>query len=126
MDRILIAVVSALAAAALATGAAAAGDIEAGQEDFATYCGDCHSTSADMINRKGPSLFGIIGRKAGTVPGFEYSDANRQSGWVWDEARLRSYLPDPRAAMPGTKMKFDGVEDSDEAEDIIAFLGTRK
>ena len=126
MDRILISLLGALAAGALTVAPAGAGDPEAGQEDFATYCGDCHSTSSDLVNRKGPSLFGIIGRKAGTVPGFEYSDANRQSGWVWDEARLRSYLPDPRAAMPGTKMKFDGVEDSEEAEDIIAFLGTRK
>ncbi|MCC6917600.1 MAG: c-type cytochrome [Alphaproteobacteria bacterium] len=126
MDRILIALLGALAASVLTTGPAAAADPEAGQEDFATYCGDCHSTSADMVNRKGPSLFGIVGRKAGTVPGFEYSDANRQSGWVWDEDRLRGYLPDPRAAMPGTKMKFDGVADSDEAEDIIAFLATRK
>lgn len=125
MDRALIAFAVAAAAMAAAP-VAAAGDPEAGQEAFSTYCGDCHSTSDDLKNRKGPSLFGIIGRKAGTVPGFEYSEANLASGWVWSADILRTYLPDPRSAMPGTKMKFDGVGDPTEVEDIIAFLETRR
>ncbi len=125
MDRAVVAALACLVAGAL-TPAARAGDAEAGQDAFATYCADCHSTSDDMKNRKGPSLFGIIGRKAGTVPDYEYSDANKATGWVWTENQLRTYLPNPRAAMPGTKMKFDGVPTSEEVEDIIAFLETRK
>ena len=102
MDRALIVTLALLTAGALTGPAAEAGDPEAGMDAFATYCADCHSTSDDMKNRKGPSLFGIIGRKAGTVPGFEYSDANKATGWVWTQDQLRSYLPNPRAAMPGT------------------------
>lgn len=124
MDRILTA--AALAAALAMTAPAHAGDADAGQEAFATYCSDCHSVASEMTNRKGPTLFGLIGRKAGSVPGYEYSEANAASGWVWDDDVLRRYLPNPRAAMPGTKMKFDGVTDPDEVEDIIAFLETRK
>ena len=126
MDRALIVTLALLTAGALTGPAAEAGDPEAGMDAFATYCADCHSTSDDMKNRKGPSLFGIIGRKAGTVPGFEYSDANKATGWVWTQDQLRSYLPNPRAAMPGTKMKFDGVPTGEKVEDLIAFLETRK
>ncbi len=126
MDRALIVALALLTAGALTGPVAEAGDPESGQDAFATYCADCHSTSDDMKNRKGPSLFGIIGRKAGTVPDYDYSDANKATGWIWSDDQLRAYLPNPRAAMPGTKMKFDGVPTSEEVEDLIAFLETRK
>src|SRR5438034_8433247 len=75
---------------------------EDGDRLFRTTCGICHTIQSGQ-NRLGPSLAGIVGRKAGTVPGFNYSDANKNSNVVWDEAQLDQYLTDPKQLMPGTK-----------------------
>ncbi len=74
------------------------------------------------MNRVGPSLHGIIGRTAGTVAGYNYSTANKNSGAVWDEATLFAYLENPRAYIPGTKMAFVGLRDAQQRADIIAYL----
>jgi cytochrome c len=99
---------------------AASGDPKAGKVIF-VQCAACHSLEPDE-NKQGPRLAGIFGRKAGTVEDFNYSDANKNSGIVWDEATLRKYLPDPQAAVPGTKMAFPGLKDPKQVEDIIAYL----
>ncbi|HEX7967040.1 MAG TPA: cytochrome c family protein, partial [Stellaceae bacterium] len=85
----------------------------------------CHTVEAGK-NKIGPSLAGIVGRKAGTAPGFSYSDANKKSGVTWDEATLDAYLTDPRKFMPGTKMVFAGLKNPDDRKAIIAYLKEHK
>jgi cytochrome c len=89
-------------------------------------CMACHAI--DEKNKIGPSLKGIVGRKAATVEGFKYSDAmlaKGAEGVVWDEATLAAYLPDPKAWVPGTKMAFPGLKKPEEVTDLIAFLKTK-
>jgi cytochrome c len=108
----------------LATQARAEGDAKRGADAFADNCGDCHSVKEDGGNRKGPNLFGVIGRKSGSVPGFDYSDANKATNWIWTPERLDPYLAAPRKVVPGTIMKFKGDPDPQERADIIVFLAT--
>jgi cytochrome c len=117
---------TALAAAAIlaAAPARAGGDPKRGADLFADNCGDCHSVKEGGGNRKGPNLFGVIGRKSGTVAGFDYSDANKAKDWVWTPERLEPYLASPKTVVPGTIMKFKGDPDPKERADIIAFLLT--
>ena len=96
------------------------GDPKAGEVIF-KQCAACHSLDPDT-NKTGPSLAGLFGRKAGTVEDFNYSDANKNSGIVWDEANLRKYLPNPQALVPGTKMAFMGLKDPQQVEDVITYL----
>jgi cytochrome c len=103
-----------------AQGGLPAGDPQAGEVIF-KQCAECHSLEPDE-NKQGPSLAGIFGRTAGTVEDFNYSDANKNSGIVWDEAMLRKYLPDPQSLVPGTKMTFPGLKDPKQVEDVIAYL----
>jgi len=84
-------------------------------------CKACHVTDKG-VNRVGPSLHGIVGRKAGTVPGFNYSAANRSSGVSWTEETLYTYLENPRKFMPGTKMAFAGLRQPQQRADVIAYL----
>jgi cytochrome c len=70
----------------------------------------------------GPELNGVIGRKAGSVEGFNYSEANKNSGITWDEASFSEYIKNPRAKVPGTKMIFAGLKDEQRIKDLIAFL----
>jgi cytochrome c len=117
---------AAIAAAAVlaAAPAHAAGDAKRGADLFADNCGDCHSVKEGGGTRKGPNLFGIIGRKSGTVPGFDYSDGNKAKDWIWTAERLEPYLAAPKTVVPGTTMKFKGDPDPKERADIIAFLMT--
>jgi cytochrome c len=102
-----------------------AADAAAGSDVFKAECAECHSPRAGR-NKKGPSLFGIVGRRAATLPDYAYSDALRGHGdWVWTPERLRSYLSQPaRQTNPGTKMKYDGLTDAAELDDLIVYLGT--
>lgn len=77
-------------------------------------------------NRKAPNLFRIIGRATRTVPGFDYTDANKNAGWVWTPEILYEYLAAPKKKIPGTNMKFKGVPDEEERSDIVAYLETLK
>ena len=72
--------------------------------------------------RVGPVLNGVIGRKAGSVAGYSYSDANKNSGITWDEATFREYIKDPKAKVPGTKMAYAGLKDEQKINDLVAFL----
>jgi cytochrome c len=91
-------------------------------------CMVCHTIEEEATKKLGPSLRGIVGRKAATVEGYKYSDAmlaKGAEGVVWDEATLTAYLPDPRKFVPGTKMAFPGLKNPEEVADIIAFLKTK-
>lgn len=88
-------------------------------------CAACH-TNKPGINGVGPTLFGVVGRKAGSVPGYAYSDANKGSGLTWDEATLDEYLTAPMKKVPGTKMVFAGISDPAERKTVIDYLKTLK
>jgi cytochrome c len=103
---------------------AAAADVEAGKADF-KKCALCHTTEAGK-NKIGPSLFGIVGRKSASVDNFNYSEAMKKFDHTWDGETLDTYLTDPRATVPGTKMIFPGIKDEKERQDVIAYLETLK
>jgi cytochrome c2 len=84
-------------------------------------CKACHSVEPGK-NGIGPSLAGIFGDKAATVPGFEFSDAMKSSGLTWNQATLDRYLTDPRGTVPGTKMAFGGVADAAKRQAIIDWI----
>ena len=98
------------------------GDATRGQKVFA-QCRTCHVLDAG-VNKVGPSLNGIVGRKAGTVPNFRYSPANQNGGIVWTEEVLFAYLENPRKYMPGTYMSFVGLKQPQQRADVIAYLKT--
>jgi cytochrome c len=100
-------------------------DAAAGERIFKAQCGACHATEAGK-HRVGPSLAGIVGRKAGEIEGFRYSPANKNSSLVWDAATLDTYLANPRAAMPGTTMTYAGLRNEGQRADMIAYLATLK
>jgi len=102
-------------------GSANAQNAEAGQRAF-VVCRACHQIGPTAKNAIGPALNGIVGRKAGTYPGYEYSPANRDSGITWSEATLASYLEKPQSVVPGTKMIFLGLSDRQKVADVIGFL----
>jgi cytochrome c len=104
----------------MATVAHAEGNAARGKAVF-LQCMACHSLSEGR-NGVGPSLHGLFGRKAGTAPDFLYSPFMKRSGITWDEAALKSYLPDPQAKVPGTKMTFVGIKDPQQLDDLIAYL----
>jgi cytochrome c len=104
-------------------GSARATDPANGQAVFKTQCGICHSVVPDK-NMVGPSLFGIVGRKSGSVPGFHYSAANKNADITWDAAILDKYLTAPREVVPGTIMTYLGLKDDEKRADVIAYLET--
>jgi cytochrome c len=106
------------AAGAVGGSAAAAGDADRGRQLYAR-CAACHSLTVD---RTGPRHCGLLGRRAGAVPGFAYSDAMRKSGIVWSAVTLDRFLADPMEAVPGTAMGYAGIGDTRERADLIAFL----
>lgn len=114
-----------LVAVLTATGLAQANaqDAAAGEKVFAV-CKACHQVGDSAKNVVGPVLNGLIGRKAGSVEGYNYSDANKKSGFTWDEATFTEYIKDPKAKVPGTKMAFAGIKDEQKIKDLIAYLHT--
>jgi cytochrome c len=102
-----------------------AGDAGAGKSVFQSSCAICHSVQPGQ-NKIGPTLFGIVGRKTGTVAGYSYSPANEAANLTWDDATLDKYLEAPRATIPGTKMTYAGVKDGGKRGDLISYLGTLK
>lgn len=115
---------AALAAAILFSGAPSAHAVD-GAALFEQECADCHS--ARQRHKKGPGLAGTVGRKAGTAPGFAgYSDALVGSGIEWTPATLDAYIRDPRAAVPGGRMRYDGLSDAAGRAAIIDFLARQR
>lgn len=112
---------TAFLAAMLAAGSATAQDIAAGEKSW-NKCRACHQIGETARNGVGPHLNGLFGRTAGTVEGYSYSAANKNSGIVWDEAVFAEYIKDPRAKIPGTKMVFPGIKNEQEIKDLTAYL----
>ncbi|MGF9761554.1 cytochrome c family protein [Microvirga sp. 0TCS3.31] len=96
-------------------------DVAAGEKVFA-QCRACHQVGPSAKNAVGPVLNGLFGRKAGTVEGYNYSPANKNSGITWDEATFSEYIKDPKAKVPGTKMVYAGLKDEQRIKDLIAYL----
>jgi cytochrome c len=95
------------AAAVLAIAAAArADDTAPGRQQFLISCGVCHTTDQDAGPRQGPNLRGVYGRRAGTLPGFQYSAALKDGGWTWDTTTLDAWITNAQAAHPGTVMNY--------------------
>lgn len=120
--RLVRASLAAALAAALAA-PAHAGDAAAGGKVFATECGECHSVREGK-DKKGPSLFGVWGAKAAQREGFVYSDALKGSGLAWTPENLASYVTAPKKLVPGGKMKYDGLADAKQREDLLAYLAS--
>ena len=102
-------------------GAAMAQDVAKGEVSF-RKCLPCHSIGEDAQNKIGPVLNGLDGRHSGMVPNFSYSEANKNSGIVWDEATFKEYIKNPGAKIPGTKMVFAGIKNEQEISDLWAYL----
>jgi cytochrome c len=112
--------VAAVSAVMLSAGAARAQDVDAGKKVF-NQCRACHVLDK-TTNRVGPHLGDVIGRKAGSVEGFSYSDAMKNSGITWDEESLAKYLKDPKGFIAGNKMAFAGLKKDDDLKNLIAYL----
>ena len=117
MQKIVLTAIGIIASAAPAL----AQDLAAGENSF-KKCLPCHSVGADAKNKVGPVLNGLEGRKSGTIEGYNYTDANENSGITWDEAIFKEYITDPRAKIPGTKMVFAGIKNEKERGDLWAYL----
>ena len=96
-------------------------DLANGEAKFA-MCASCHSIAPGGPNMTGPHLHGVVGRKAGSVADYNYSDAIKNAGFTWDAARLDTWITNPRAEFPTTKMSFVGLKDPKDRTDVIAYL----
>jgi cytochrome c len=110
-----------LIAASTAASSALAQDADAGKTSF-NKCMACHSVGEGAKNKVGPVLNGLDGRKSGTVEGYSYSDANKNSGITWGKDVFLEYIKDPKAKIPATKMVFAGIKNEKEANDLWAYI----
>ena len=117
MKKLMVA--TALLAVSSATGSAR--DPEKGANVF-KKCTPCHAIGPGAATKVGPELNGLDGRHSGSVAGYSYSEANKNSGILWDEANFKEYIKDPRAKIPGTKMVFAGVKNEQEVNDLWAYI----
>ena len=121
-------VTSMMVAAALAVMSAAApaaplpaGNAAAGGTLF-KRCAACHAIGPGATNKIGPMLNGVVGRRAGTLPGYTYSAAMKKYGKVWTDATLAQFLATPMKTVPGTKMYYPGLPKPQDQADVIAYL----
>ena len=112
-----------VASAFAAASPAWAQDIAAGERSW-NKCRACHQIGETAKNGVGPVLNGLFGRKSGTVAGYNYSEANKNSGKTWDDATFTAYIKDPKGQMPGTKMVYAGLKDEARIANLIAYLKT--
>ena len=117
MQKIVLTAIAFIASAAPAL----AQDLAAGENSF-KKCLPCHRIGPDAKNLVGPVLNGLEGRKSGTIEGYNYTDANKNSGITWDEAQFKEYITNPRAKIPGTKMVFAGIKSENEKAALWAYL----
>ncbi len=103
----------------------AAGDAKSGADVF-KRCAVCHTADKGGGDGLGPNLFGVVGRKAATRPGFAYSAPLQKSGIVWSEATLTKWVAGPGRVVPGTKMAFAGITSKKQQADVVAYLTTLK
>jgi cytochrome c len=120
MKKLTLSVLVIIASSAAAS-AALAQDAAAGKTSF-NKCLACHAIGEDAKNKVGPELNGLDGRKSGTAPDYNYSDANKNSGITWNEAEFKEYIKDPKAKVPGTKMAFSGIKNEKEVNDLWAYV----
>ena len=104
----------------------AEGDAKNGDSLYGVYCAGCHFVHKAMGKSVGPNLSGVLGRKAGTFPGYSYSSAMRSAAFVWTEALLMRYLASPEALVPANIMAFYGFADGKERRDVIAYLKSQQ
>ena len=102
---------------------ASAQDAALGEKSF-LKCKACHQIGEGARNGVGPNLNALIGRKSGSVEGYSYSEANKNSGLTWDEDTFRDYIKNPKAKISGTKMIFAGIPKDDEIDNLIAYFKT--
>src|SRR6187455_696967 len=105
------------------TSSALAQDVAAGKTSF-NKCLACHAIGENAKNKVGPELNGLDGRKSGTAEGYNYSDANKNSGITWNKDVFLEYIKDPKAKIPGTKMVFAGIKNENEANNLWAYLAS--
>ncbi len=113
-------------AVVLSSPAALAGDAAKGKTVFTAQCGMCHTATKGGPTILGPNLYGVVGRKAASVAGYNYSPGMKAAGWVWTDDKLDAYLPAPRAFVKGTKMTYGGLHDPEKRADLIAYLDSQK
>jgi cytochrome c len=123
ISRTVLPLLVVAAASSLSLQARAAADVEKGKDVFATECAECHS-AREGKNKKGPSLFGVVGRKAATVADASYSDALKASGIIWTPDKIDAYVTAPKKLVPGGKMKYDGLTSAAERAELLAYLAT--
>ena len=99
----------------------AAGDVKLGSKVFSAECSECH-TMKEGKNKKGPSIYGLVGRKAATLSDYDYSGAIKSSGIVWTEEKLDAYITAPAKVVPGGKMKYEGLSNPKARQDLLAYL----
>jgi cytochrome c len=120
MKKLTLSALAVIALSATAS-AALAQDVAAGKASF-NKCMACHAIGEGAKNKVGPELNGLDGRKSGTAPDYNYSDANKNSGITWNEAQFKEYIKDPKAKVPGTKMAFAGIKNEKEINDLWAYV----
>eukprot|EP00020_Sapocribrum_chincoteaguense_P010523 CAMPEP_0170730520 /NCGR_PEP_ID=MMETSP0437-20130122/576_1 /TAXON_ID=0 /ORGANISM="Sexangularia sp." /LENGTH=108 /DNA_ID=CAMNT_0011068723 /DNA_START=44 /DNA_END=370 /DNA_ORIENTATION=+ len=98
------------------------GDVVNGEKLFKAKCTQCHTINEGGPNKQGPNLYGIVGRAAGSVDGFSYTPANKNSGITWGEEELFQYLLNPKKYIPKTKMAFPGFKKEGDRNDVIAYM----
>ena len=121
---VFTAVVLMFTAGLVSTSVIAAGDAEAGAKLFTKTCGGCHSIGPGARGGFGPQLNGVIGRTAGATPGYQYSDAMKNSGVVWSREKLAAYIEAPKKVVSGTRMIFWGISDPQKIDDLLAYIAT--
>jgi len=114
-------VLAALGVVVAGTGFARAQDVAAGKTSF-NKCMACHAIGEGAKNKVGPELNGLDGRKAGSVEGYSYSEANKNSGITWNAAQFKDYIKNPKAKVPGTKMAFAGITKESEIDNLWAYV----
>ena len=117
----MVSIVLAGSAMLVSSQAQAQGDIEKGKK-IAKKCVACHTLKEGGKNKLGPNLFGVLGRKAGSVKGYKYSKAMRESGIVWDEATFTDFIAKPKKVVKGTKMGFAGIKKAAKRSDLLAYF----
>lgn len=113
--------ITAAAISIIWAGSALAQDVAAGATSY-KKCVTCHDVGPTAKNKVGPALNGLDGRKSGTVAGYNYSEANKNSGITWNEAVFLEYIKDPKAKIPNTKMVFAGIKNEAEAKNLWVYL----
>jgi cytochrome c len=101
--------------------ASPAADLKIGAKIFNSECSECH-TMKEGKNKKGPSIYGVLRRKAATISDFDYSNAIKSSNIYWSEDKLDEYIANPAKVVPGGKMKYEGLRDAAKRDDLIKYL----